>query len=109
MSTVSKNYLLLPYDKVLTSNLRKTCRIEFDTTCGLWFAPNKRVYELEVLVPYHIKYVDIPFNFKDEGKKLGCKFNFEKKQWFTSNMAYDENSDFFQRIVDDNELFAPDA
>lgn len=109
MTTVSKNYLLIPFDKMLTASLRKTCRIEFDTTCSLWFAPNKRVYDLEILVPYHIKYVDIPFRFKDEGKKLGFKYNFEKKQWFTSNRSYDENIEFFERIAEEDALFAPDA
>jgi adenine-specific DNA methylase len=32
-----------------------------------------------------IIFIDIPFKLKDEGKKLGAKFDFTEKKWFIHN------------------------
>jgi hypothetical protein len=108
MSTTYKYPILVPFDKELIKQLKTTCRIIYNGDTKLWYAPNKRVYDLEIMVPYHIKYVNIPFCLKDEGKKLGLKFDGEKKQWFTSNMVYEEQAEFFNRCLEDDALFAPD-
>jgi hypothetical protein len=40
-------------------------------------------------------YIYVPFEYKDEAKKLGAKFDFDKKKWYT----YKNNTNY-QKLVD---------
>ena len=69
-------YLAVPYD--IKDSLKGLIR--WDSEKLLWFTYR---YHKDIIEKYNLIYLDVPYEDKDEAKKLGAIWHKDRKQWYT--------------------------
>lgn len=89
--------VLIPFAR--KEELSRKYVLSWDGSSGFWLCGNERIYNFEVMKPFHIKQLEVHYTNKDLAKSYGCKWSPSLKKWciavgeYTSNpVKYDDLS-----------------